>query len=139
FKRPGAQDYVLLPGRLHRWKRVGLVIEAYKYVKRNVPLLITGTGEDEATLRASAKGDRRIRFLGAVSEATLLDLYADALLVAFVPRHEDYGLITIEAFKSGKAVLTCTDSGEPLEFVRDGDNGYVVEPDARAIAARLTH
>ena len=61
----------------------------------------------------------------------LADLYADALLVPFVPKHEDYGLITIEAFKSGKPVLTCTDSGETLEFVRDGHNGYVVEPNAK--------
>jgi glycosyltransferase involved in cell wall biosynthesis len=139
FRPAGRQDYIFMPGRLHRWKRVGLVIEAYKRVRRDVPLLISGTGEDEPALRALAAGDRRIRFLGDVDEARLIDLYADALLVPFVPRQEDYGLVTVEAFKSGKAVLTCTDSGEPLEFVRDGENGYVVEPDAAAIADRLTH
>jgi glycosyltransferase involved in cell wall biosynthesis/GT2 family glycosyltransferase len=139
FTRPRAQDYILMPGRLHRWKRVHLIIEAYRHLKRNVPLLITGTGEDEPGLRALAAGDRRIKFLGAVGEARLVDLYADALLVPFVPRHEDYGLVTIEAFKSGKPVLTCTDSGETLEFVRDGENGYVVEPDPKAIAERLRH
>ena len=137
FEAPRGQDYVLMPGRLHRWKRVHLIIEAYRHLKRDVPLLITGTGEDEASLRALARGDRRIRFLGAVKEADLVELYANALLVPFVPRHEDYGLITIEAFKSGKPVLTCTDSGETLEFVRDGENGYVVEPDPKAIARRL--
>ena len=138
--KPGkSQDYILVPGRLHRWKRVGLIIEAYRRVKRDLPLLITGTGEDEGALRAAAAGDRRIRFLGAVDEPTLVDLYAGALLVPFVPKQEDYGLITIEAFKSAKPVLTCTDSGETLEFVRDRDNGYVVEPDPRAIAERLTH
>ena len=103
-----AQDYILMPGRLHRWKRVDLVIDAYKHVKRDVPLLITGTGEDEKSLRAAAAGDGRIRFLGNVDESALADLYAEALLVPFVPKHEDYGLITIEAFKSGKPVLTCT-------------------------------
>ena len=139
FRPPKRQDYIFMPGRLHRWKRVGLVIDAYKHVKRDVPLIISGTGEDEAALRRRAAGDRRIRFVGDVDEATLIDLYADALLVPFVPRQEDYGLVTIEAFRSGKAVLTCTDSGEPLEFVRDGVNGYVVEPDARVIAERLTH
>ena len=138
FKGSRRQDFILLPGRLHRWKRAHLIIDAYKHLKRDVPLLITGTGEDEAALRKAAAGDRRIRFLGGVSEAELVDLYADALLVPFVPRQEDYGLVTIEAFKSGKPVLTCSDSGETLEFVRDGVNGYVVEPDARAIAARLT-
>ncbi len=139
FRRPRAQDYILMPGRLHRWKRVDLVIDAYKHVKRDVPLLITGTGEDEKALRAAAAGDGRIRFLGNVDESALSDLYADALLVPFVPKHEDYGLITIEAFKSAKPVLTCTDSGETLEFVRDGRNGYVVEPNAREIARRITH
>jgi glycosyltransferase involved in cell wall biosynthesis/GT2 family glycosyltransferase len=139
FKAPRGQSHILVPGRLHRWKRVALLIEAYKQVKRDVPLLITGTGEDEAAIRAAAAGDRRIRFLGAVGEAALVDLYADALIVPFVPSHEDYGLITIEAFKSAKPVLTCTDSGEPLEFVEDGVNGYVTEPSAAAIARRLTH
>jgi glycosyltransferase involved in cell wall biosynthesis len=138
FKPPKGQDYILMPGRLHRWKRVDLIIDAYRRVKRNMPLLITGTGEEEAALRHLAAGDRRIRFLGAVSDATLVDLYADALLVPFVPRQEDYGLVTVEAFKSGKPVLTCTDSGEPLQFVDDGESGYVVEPDPRAIAKRLT-
>jgi len=139
FKRPKGQDYVLMPGRLHRWKRVGLMIEAYKHLKRNVPLLVTGTGEDEQALKKLAAGDPRIRFVGRVSDQALLDLYANALLVGFIPRHEDFGYITIEAFKSGKAVLTCTDSGEPLQFVRDGHNGFVVPPDAKAIAERLMH
>ena len=139
FKRPRAQDYILMPGRLHRWKRVDLMIDAYRHLQRDVPLVITGTGEDADAFRAAASGDPRIRFVGNIDDATLLDLYRDALLVAFVPRHEDYGLITIEAFKSGKAVLTCTDSGEPVEFVRDGVNGYLVEPSAPAIAERLAH
>jgi glycosyltransferase involved in cell wall biosynthesis len=137
FKRPKRQDYILMPGRLHRWKRVGLMIEAYKHLRRNVQLLVTGTGEDEQELRALAAGDPRIRFLGRVSEPALLDLYANALLVGFIPKQEDFGYITIEAFNSGKAVLTCTDSGEPLQFVRDGHTGFVVPPDARMIAERL--
>jgi len=138
FKRPKGQDYILMPGRLHRWKRVSLMIEAYKHLRRDVPLLVTGTGEDEQELRALAAGDPRIRFLGRVSEPALLDLYANALLVGFIPKQEDFGYIAIEAFKSSKPVLTCTDSGEPLQFVRDGYTGLVVPPDARMIAERLT-
>ena len=139
FKRPKRLDYVLMPGRLHPWKRVRLMIDAYKHVRRNIPLLVTGTGEEEQELRMLAAGDPRIRFLGKVSEPALLDLYANALLVGFIPKQEDFGYVTIEAFKSGKAVLTCTDSGEPLHFVRDGHTGFVVPPDARMIAERLTY
>ena len=75
-----------------------------------------------AASRLAADGDPRIRFLGRVSDEQLLDLFAGALVVPFVPVQEDYGLITIEAFKSQKPVITCSDSGETLQFVKDGVN-----------------
>ena len=81
----------------------------------------------------------RIRFLGAVTDDQLLDLYAGALVVPFVPVQEDYGLITIEAFKSQKPVITCRDSGETLQFVKDGVTGCVVEPEEGALADRLAY
>jgi glycosyltransferase involved in cell wall biosynthesis len=137
FLSPRRGEYIFLPGRLHRWKRPDLLIRAFKLVKRDIPLLVAGSGEDEQRLRREADGDPRVRFVGAVTEAQLLDLYAGALVVPFVPVQEDYGLITIEAFKSRKPVITCTDSGETLRFVRDGVTGFVVEPSERALADRL--
>ena len=98
-----------MPGRLHRWKRADLVIEAFRHLKHDVPLLIAGTGEDEAAApRWRPAGDRRIRFLGDGHRRRSCWTSTPALVVPFVPVHEDYGLITIEAFKSGKPVLTCT-------------------------------
>jgi glycosyltransferase involved in cell wall biosynthesis len=139
FKSPREGEYVFLPSRLHRWKRVDLVIEAYKHLKADLALKICGTGEDEPLFRQLAAGDPRIEFLGKVSDQEVVDLYAGALVVPFVPVHEDYGLVTIEAFKSQKPVLTCTDSGEPKHFVKDFKTGFVVEPDPAAIAARLDY
>ena len=130
FREPRIGEYVFVPGRLHRWKRVDLIINALQYVKKDIPLWIAGTGEDEASLRALAGGDRRIEFLGRVSDEQLLDLYAGALVVPFVPLNEDYGLITIEAFRSKKPVITCFDSGEPTYFVKNGVTGFVVRPGA---------
>ena len=43
---------------------------------------------------------------------------------------EDYGYATLEAFFSGKPVITHTDSGGPLEFVTHQHNGLITEPDA---------
>jgi glycosyltransferase involved in cell wall biosynthesis len=54
-----------------------------------------------------------------------------------VPFDEDYGLATLEAFLAAKPVITATDSGGTLEFVRDQANGFVVEPDPRSIAAAI--
>ena len=134
----GAQRYFFLPGRLHRWKRVDLAIEAMRLTQAPVELLISGAGEDEAKFRALAATDSRIRFLGRVGDEELLNHYADALAVLFVPLREDFGLITQEAFLSAKPVITCTDSGEPTRLVRDGVSGFVVEPTAAALSAAMT-
>jgi glycosyltransferase involved in cell wall biosynthesis/GT2 family glycosyltransferase len=139
FREPAAGRYVFLPSRLHRWKRADLVVEAFRHLDRDVALKICGTGEDEPALRELAAGDPRVEFLGRVDDARVLDLYAHALVVPFVPRQEDYGLVTVEAFHSGKPVITCRDSGEPTYLVTDRVNGFVVDPDPRAIAARLEY
>jgi len=136
--RPGAYEYAFMPGRLHRWKRVDLIIEAVKRVPRPLRFLIAGTGEDENRFREKAAGDPRITFLGRVSDARLLELYADALVVPFAPVREDYGLVTLEAFRARKPVITCTDSGEPTFFVRDGETGFCCAPDPADIAEKLT-
>lgn len=135
--RHGPFRHLLMPGRLHRWKRVDLAIEAMRHVSAPVELVISGTGEDAAALRAMAEGEPRIRFTGRVTDRELVDLYADALAVLFLPRREDLGLITLEAWLAGKPVITCADSGEPARLVRNGENGYVCPPDPVRIAARI--
>ena len=133
----GPFEHLLLPGRLHRWKRVDLAISAMRHVAAPVRLLITGTGEDEAPLRALAAEDPRIRFLGRVEDEVLVDLYAQALAVLFVPYLEDFGLVTLEAFRSGKPVITCADAGEPARLVQDGVSGLVCAPEPAALAAGI--
>ena len=81
----------------------------------------------------------RVRFLPEVDDETLLSLYADARLVAVTAAGEDLGYVPLEAFLSGKPVLTTEDAGGPLEFVRDGVTGIVTapRPDALGVALRL--
>jgi glycosyltransferase involved in cell wall biosynthesis len=43
----------------------------------------------------------------------------------------------VEAFGAARPVVTTADAGGVLEFVRDGENGYICAVDATAIAARL--
>ena len=133
----GDFEYLFLPGRLHRWKRVDLAIEAMRQVRAPVRLLISGTGEDANALHELAADDQRIHFIGYVSDAEILGHYANALAVLFVPYHEDFGLVTLEAFHSSKCVITCADSGEPARLVRDGITGFVCAADARELATRI--
>jgi glycosyltransferase involved in cell wall biosynthesis len=133
----GNCDYFFTSSRLDRPKRLDLVIRAVQLLKEDIPLLIAGTGPDRARLEELAADDPRIQFLGFVPDEAMPALYANALAVPFVPFDEDYGLITLEAMRSGKPVVTALDSGGPCEFVRDGETGVVCDPNPEALSRAL--
>lgn len=137
FRQGSVGDYFFIPGRLHPWKRLNLLIDAIKYSKLPLRLIIAGKGEAEDQLRQQAQGDSRIEFVGHITDEELFNYYANALAVPFIPINEDYGYITLEAFSSAKAVITCTDSGEPLHFVRQGVTGLVASPNAESLCEAL--
>lgn len=128
-------SYIFTASRLNGTKRVDLIVQAMAYVTSPVTLKIAGTGPDLERLKAMASHDPRIEFLGYVPTEDLPGLYAHALFVPFVPYDEDYGLITIEAMKSQKAVVTTRDAGGVCEFVEDGVTGLCTDPDPRALGA----
>jgi glycosyltransferase involved in cell wall biosynthesis len=71
-----------------------------------------------------------------ISEQEKADRLASSLAVAYVPFDEDsYGYPTLEAAQARRAILTASDSGGVLEFVRDGVEGLVVRPQPDALAA----
>jgi len=134
-------DYVLAVSRLEALKRIDGLLRAMAHVSTDARALIAGTGPEAERLQRLARelrvGDR-VRFLGYVEDEELLRLYANALAVYYAPYDEDYGYVTLEAFRSRKPVLTAPDSGGVLEFVEDGMNGFVVPLDRPAeMAARI--
>jgi glycosyltransferase involved in cell wall biosynthesis len=133
----GRGKYLFTASRLDPPKRIELLVEAVRALDRRVELRIAGTGPAERELRELADGDARIVFCGRVPERELIDLYAGARAVAFVPYEEDYGLVTLEAMLSGKPVITCHDSGGSMELVADGETGFVADPEPEAIGAAI--
>ncbi|WP_295544235.1 glycosyltransferase family 4 protein [uncultured Thiohalocapsa sp.] len=136
------QGYLFFPSRLETLKRQDLLIEAARYLRTPVVFLLAGDGGQrprcEQLIAKLGVGDR-VRLLGRVNEAEKRTFYANSLGVFYGPRDEDYGYVTLEAMLSAKPVITCTDSGGPLEFVRHNETGLVVPPDAQAIAAAADH
>jgi glycosyltransferase involved in cell wall biosynthesis len=130
-------DYVVFPSRLESLKRQRLVVEAMRYVRTGVRLVLVGRGPDEQQLRDLAArlglGDR-VRMEISVSDERLSQLYEGALAVYYGPFDEDYGYVTLEGFAADRPVVTLADSGGPLEFVADGETGIVVPPEPKAIA-----
>src|SRR5206468_2885266 len=141
YRTDGYGDYVFAVSRLHPLKRLDLLVEAAAVARdRTLCFKIAGEGEEEARLRERIRElrlDDRVELLGPVSDARLVDHYARCRAVYFAPWNEDYGFVTLEAFRSGKAVLTATDSGGPAELVRHGENGLVSAPTAEALATEL--
>lgn len=131
-------DYILSVGRLDRNKRTELLIRALPYCDSHIQLKIAGRGGEMDALKALAEKlgvADRVSLLGFVPDDDVIKLYAGALGVCYPPIDEDYGYVTLEAFLSGKPVLTCHDSGGVLEFVRNGENGYAVDFDAQQMGA----
>jgi glycosyltransferase involved in cell wall biosynthesis len=130
-------DYLLSVGRIESVKRVDLLVRAMARVDTPLRLVVAGAGTQRTNverLAASLGVLDRVTFLGTAADDLLLDLYAGALAVVYPPFDEDFGYVTLEAFLARKPVITCTDSGGPTEFVVDGVNGFVCEPQPEALA-----
>jgi glycosyltransferase involved in cell wall biosynthesis len=139
--RPGASgDYILSVGRIESVKRVDLLVRAMADAPSHLRLVVAGDGTQRGNVEriaATAGLTDRIAFLGTVNDQQLVELYADALAVAYPPYDEDFGYVTLEAFLARKPVITCADSGGPTEFVKDGVNGWTCAPEPEAVAAAI--
>ncbi|HEV2762240.1 MAG TPA: glycosyltransferase family 4 protein [Pyrinomonadaceae bacterium] len=141
FYAAGAEDYFFFPSRLGRAKRQELVVRALARTRQPVRVVFSGAAEYPSEPRRlkdladELKVGGRAQWLGPVGERKKRELFARSLAVVYTPFDEDYGYVTLEAMLSSKAVVTCADSGGPLEFVRDGETGLVAAPDAEALAS----
>jgi glycosyltransferase involved in cell wall biosynthesis len=135
-------DYIFAVSRLAPLKRLSLLIEALATPEAaGVRCVIAGEGEERAVLEhaiATRGLSSRVTLIGRIDDRQLLEHLARCRAVCFPPYDEDYGFVTVEAFASRKAVITCTDSGGPAELVIDEVNGRVCppRPDTLALALR---
>ena len=132
-------DYIFAVSRLTPLKRIDLLVRALaEPAARHVRAVVAGEGESRAELEqlaADLNVERRVTFLGRIDDQTLLGHLARCRAVCFPPLEEDYGFVTVEAFASHKAVVTCRDSGGPLDLVVDGETGLVCDPVPASLAA----
>ena len=133
-------DFFLV-SRLTALKRADLLIRALAAPDgAGLTCAIAGGGEESSSLKVLARDAgvaSRVTFLGRIDEEELLRRLATCRAVVFPPLQEDYGFVTVEAFASRKAVVTCRDSGGPAELVQDGVTGLVVEAAPQALARAL--
>ncbi len=135
-------------------RRIGF-FGRYNDPRKNLPLLLRAFAllrQDRPAIRlVLAGGDptpalqQQIAELGlagavelhdSVSREQLLTLYASLDLFVIASQQEGLGIVGLEAMARGRPVLS-TRCGGPEEFVIEGETGWLVDADPRAMAGRL--
>lgn len=143
FYSQTAEDYFFFPSRLCHPKRQSLVLQALAHTKEPVRVRFAGTADnpmfaDELkSLARKLRVHNRVEWLGQISESAKRDLYAAARGIVYPPIDEDYGYVTLEGMLASKPVITCRDSGGPLEFVAKDQTGLIADPQPESVAAAM--
>jgi len=136
------ENYVFYPSRIDEMKRQRLLVEAARFLKTDTKIYLAGRGSANEmgylkSLISKYRLEDKVKLLGFITEEEKIGYYANCLGVYFGAYDEDYGYITLEAFFSKKPVIVHKDAGGPLEFVSDAENGYILEPNPKAIARTI--
>ncbi|MFZ8758371.1 glycosyltransferase [Microbacterium sp. HMH0099] len=126
------ETYVWAGRIVEPYKRLGLVIEAFRNTKRQ--LVVVGDGRDRARLESAAPPN--VTFVGRKKTSELASIFAGSKALIF-PSEDDFGMVPIEAMASGTPVIAW-DGGGPAETVREGVGIRFREPTTTALHAALT-
>jgi glycogen(starch) synthase len=132
--------YIVAVGRLGRMKGFDLLITAFAAAELppDVRLIIVGDGPERGNLSALVEAlglSERVTFTGWRTPAGVELAMTRALAVAVPSRMEAFGIVALEAWRAGTALIM-TNRGGASEFVRDGIDGVLVDPEDTAALAR---
>jgi glycosyltransferase involved in cell wall biosynthesis len=129
---------LLALGRIRRYKRLDLVVDAVAELARSahpdLTLTVAGSGNYRESLeqhvrRTGASGC--VRFVGRVSEEEKVALYRRSWALVMTSPKEGWGLTCLEAQACGTPVIA-SDAPGLREAVRDGESGLLVRHGDRA-------
>jgi len=130
YRNLGYGDFWLAVSRIDKWKRIDLLVEAFRMMPEK-KLKIAGTIYPEYEYLKHSAPDN-VEFLGTVGDADLQILYGSCRGFVTTAIDEDYGLTPLEAMACEKPVVAAKEGGY-LETVIDGYTGILVDPSPDAI------
>jgi glycosyltransferase involved in cell wall biosynthesis len=118
-------------GRLVKWKRVDLLVEAVALLRKEIPeieLLVIGKGKEENNLKGHARElgvGGNVKFIGGVYENKELGRYLNTSSVYVLAGMG--GLSINQAMAFGKPVICSIADGTEKRLVKEGFNGFYFE------------
>ncbi len=129
------EQYFLIGCRLAPYKRVDIVVEAFRDLLPDYNLRIFGDGVDKKRLEKIAGEAKNIEFLGRVSETEKAKLYS--LAQAFInPQEEDFGITAVESMAAGRPVIAYRKGGA-TETVLEGKTGLFFDKQNKEAIAEV--
>jgi glycosyltransferase involved in cell wall biosynthesis len=144
--RTGDGDYALFVGRLSPRKRVHTVLDAWKRLTLDIPIVIIGGGPDREQLQAQAARDglANVHFKGQLPREQTLEAINNARFLVFASEwYENFPVTLVESFACSTPVI-CSRMGVMQEIVADRRTGLhftPADPDdlARKVEWAWTH
>jgi glycosyltransferase involved in cell wall biosynthesis len=129
---------IFFGGRLEETKGVRQLLTAFEHVSPAATLRIAGWGPLEEVVVEAAARRSNVVFLGRLDRDTVRRELASASAMVLPSVWEDNcPLVMLEARARATPVIV-SDRGGPPEFVEDGVDGFIVDPDdAQALARAM--
>jgi glycosyltransferase involved in cell wall biosynthesis len=127
---PGRFDLVV--AALAPYKRLDLVLEAYRGTGR--PVTIVGSGPEESRLRELAPPE--VTFSGRIPDEQLRELYRSCRALV-MPGVEDFGIAPLEAMACGRPAVVYGEGGGLESVVPDRTGLVFCEPNAASLRAAV--
>ena len=140
---PPFPRYVLSLGRGVEKKGFDLLLHAFAQLdhQRGVGLVLGGDGPAMSSLRDLAAGlglIERVHFAGKLDRVRVARLMRGAEVFVMPSRVEPFGIVVLEAWREGTAVVATTHGG-PSEYIEDGVDGLLADPfDPPALAHAIS-
>jgi len=118
------QNHFLFAGRLDVTKGVNLLLDSLQFIHEGMQILLAGDGP----LKSEVQNRSKVKYEGQLDRSELMKRIHESIAVIFPSiSYETFGLLIIEAFACGKAVIA-SKLGAMAELIQDGKTGLLFEP-----------
>ena len=120
-------------GQLIPIKRVDILVKcAMQLIKEGYrfELYLVGSGPiyDELRGMVTPEAETKIHFVGDVRYEDMAAQYAQKDVFVFPSCDDGWGMVVMEALAAGLPVISTYGVSSAVDFIRDGNNGFIVEP-----------